>query len=80
MNKIVIEHYPVSKLPADIQQAVGDLHSVTLTLEGDQASTISADELVQQLRREKADPNFKGTTMEEAVARVRALRDEWDDA
>jgi hypothetical protein len=79
MNKIVFEHYPTERSPADIRGALGGLDSVTLTVEGERRDGISLDDLVSQLRREKAAPDFKSTTMEEAVARVRALRDEWDD-
>ena len=79
MNRIVIEHYPVEKLPEDIRRAVGPAESVTVTVEADRASGMSADELVALLRREKAKPGFRSVSMEEAVARIRALRDEWDD-
>lgn len=79
MNKIVLEHYPLSKLPADIQDAVGGDGSVRVTVEKEFLKPLSAEEVVARLRAEKSDPNFKGTTMEEAVARIRSLRDEWED-
>jgi hypothetical protein len=79
MNKIVIEHYPVSRLPEDIRAAVGGTGAVRVTVEQEGLKPQTAAEVVAQLRREKADPGFQGTTMAEAVARIRALRDEWED-
>lgn len=84
MNKIVLEHYPVSKLPADVQRAVGDVDSVTLTIEADDAvrsarKPLSVDEVVQQARELATRNAGSGVTPEEAVRRIRELRDEWDD-
>lgn len=78
MNKIVLEHYPVSQLPRDIQAAVGDVDSVRLTVEEEPLKPLPHEEFMRQLRAARAKGG-EGTTMEEAVARIRALRNEWDD-
>ena len=79
MNKIVREHYPVDRLPKDLQGELGDARLVTVTIERERAP-IGKDDLVRQLREEKARMKpGEGVSMEEAVARVRTLRDEWDD-
>lgn len=78
MNKIVREHYPASKLPEDLRGSIEPGASVRVTVEEVQArermtwSQIRASLLDARL-------NAKGVTMEEAVARIRELRDEWDD-
>ncbi|MGY5778141.1 hypothetical protein [Rhizobium sp. LEGMi135b] len=96
MNKIVLEHYPVSKLPEDVRDRLqGDAPTVRLVIEDDEKSGASssspfafverenvvADNLENLLRRYREHPeNFSGkVTVEEAVARIRKLRDEWDD-
>ena len=98
MNKIVREHYPVSKLPDDLQREFEGFESVTLV--GEDRSPASAaksggspyhdyDEMMASIKpmtwKElyadmQANPgNYsRGVTIEEAVSRVRALRDEWD--
>lgn len=84
MNRIVREHYPVSKLPEDLREEFTGSTEVTLIVE---ARTTPTDE------REGPEPpygrgafsryrhltkaNFKST--DEVVAHVRALRDEWDE-
>lgn len=80
MNKIVLEHYPVQKLPKDIRDAIGNEQAVTLTIERDRRTPLARDEFVRRLRekRQLIKP-AESITPEEAVARIRALRDEWDD-
>ncbi|KKB11921.1 hypothetical protein VE25_10240 [Devosia geojensis] len=79
MNKIVLEHYPVEKLPDDLKAAVGHEGRVTLTIERER-SPLDRDALVAQLREEKKRMTAEqGRTLAEIVAEVRSLRDEWDD-
>ena len=97
MNKVVREHFPVSKLPEELRQAFADFETVTLVGERDnpehtaseRASYHDYDEMMADIKpmtlRElledrKAHPEkYRGNvTIEEAVAHVRALRDEWD--
>ena len=77
MNKIVLEHYPASRLPADLRGKFAPGASVTVTVEEEVRKPLSREALLELMR--KAQANAPGTTLEEAVARIRALRDEWDD-
>ena len=83
MNKIVREHYPVEKLPEDLRELVsGTSVTVELTVEAyDRPAPLSRDEAVALMRKMQREAAEKGqsVTAEEAVARIRALRDEWDD-
>ena len=86
-EKIVREDYPVERLPEDLRAGLGDAERVTVTLEADDGSRpVSADERRRRwlkvkalIDKARAHPSFKPVTTEEAVARIRALRDEWDD-
>ncbi|KFL30454.1 hypothetical protein JP75_14815 [Devosia riboflavina] len=80
MNKIVLEHYPLEKLPEDIQKAVGSAGSVTLTIETERPVPLDRDKLVAELRALKLGmlPD-KGLSLEEATRQVRQVRDEWED-
>lgn len=97
MNKIVREHYPVSKLPEELRNEFAGFATVTLVGEQGDTSSDSVhqegyhdyDEMMASIKpmtwKElyadmRANPEHYrgGVTPEEAVARVRALRDEWD--
>ena len=78
MNKIVLEHYPASKLPVELRGNIAPEASVKVIVEEEsQRPPMTREELLKSL----ADARAGGTdvTIEEAVARVRQLRDEWDD-
>lgn len=85
MNKIVREHYPASKLPEDLREGLPEGAMVRIVIDevppdaaATDAAPRTAEELLEHLRKFRASrPN--SVTAEEAVARVRALRDEWDD-
>ena len=83
MNKIVRTHYPVDKLPEDLRRLVPGVSAVTVEIvpENRGPKPLSRDEAVAMMRQMQKENAEKGTaiSMEEAVARVRALRDEWDD-
>jgi hypothetical protein len=85
MNKIVVEHYPVSRLPEDLREGLLGSGTVRVTLEDTKAVVSpprgpSRDEFLAQLRDEKRGKGpADGVSREEAVARIRALRDEWGD-
>ncbi len=84
MNKIVIEHYPVSRLPEDLRAGLETAGSVRVTVESEAAADKrprgpSIAELAAQLKALSEDPTRVITTPEEAVRRIRELRDEWDD-
>ncbi len=73
-KRIVIEDYPVENLPEELRGGIETGHRVTVTVEE------SEDRWSDLFRRIDAyqSANTRHVTSEEAVARVRALRDEWD--
>lgn len=76
MNKIVLEHYPASKLPEELRGSIAPGASVTVTIEEEAAASPDREKLLALIRR--AQRNAKPVSLEEAVQRVRELRDEWD--
>ena len=82
MNRIVHQHYPVEKLPEDLRAELGVTGTATVTVEVDTIDNSQKrtnwDDLIAQVRQLHASGAIKPVTSEEAVARVRALRDEWD--
>lgn len=81
MNKIVKEHYPVTKLPAELRPAAlkGNTVTVTVVEEAAERKPLSRHEAVALMRRMQRENRGRGVSVEGAVARIRALRDEWDD-
>ena len=79
MNKIVKKHYPASKLPVELREGIEASALVTVTIqeEAGRKEPLSREQLRQLI--EQAQQGAQGVTIEEAVARIRALRDEWDD-
>ncbi|MGV3551118.1 hypothetical protein [Rhizobium sp.] len=95
MNKITREHYPVEKLPEELQKEFAGFETVTLM--GDREAGHASEEkpyhdydemmagikpmtwaeLYADMRSNPAKYD-RGVTPEEAVARIRELRDEWD--
>lgn len=76
MNRVVREHYPASKLPDDLREGIDPGMMVTVTVQ-EEAARPSRELLVDLVRR--AASEARGVSAEEAVRRVRELRDEWDD-
>lgn len=74
MNKIMLEHYPASKLPDDLRAGMPADATVRVTVE--EEARPSREELLSLLAN--ARRNAKGVALEEAVLRIRELRDEWD--
>jgi hypothetical protein len=80
MNKIVKEHYPASKLPVELREGIDPTGHVTVTVieeDGEKRKPLTREELRELI--EQAQRDAKDGTIEDAVARVRSLRDEWDD-
>jgi hypothetical protein len=78
MNKVVKEHYPASQLPEELRGSILPSASVKVTIEEEPGRRpMTPDELQKSLRDARAKAT--GVTLEEAVARIRELRDEWDD-
>ncbi|MCT8970847.1 hypothetical protein [Microbaculum marinisediminis] len=78
MNRIVKKHYPASKLPEDLREGLetGENVQVTVTIE-EEREPLTHEQLEAMLL--EARRHAKGVSTEEAVARIRELRDEWDD-
>jgi hypothetical protein len=72
-KRIVIENFPIEKLPAEVREQFAAEERVVLTVEAGQRShprrTISA--ILDAMQNERV-------FSEDAVKRVRALRAEWD--
>jgi len=88
MNKIVREHYPVENLPADLREGLTDGSTVRVVVEVEGGVTsesgtepkrlMSVQDTLEMIRRYR-ESNPERADIEEAVARIRELRDEWDD-
>lgn len=98
MNKVVREHFPVSKLPDELREEFAGFETVTLVGEKDAPEPVHKpaespyhdyDEMMAGIKpmtwkelyadmQASPEKYNRGVTIEEAVARVRALRDEWD--
>ena len=76
MNRIVKKHYPASKLPEDLREGIEPGRQVSVTVE-EEASPPTREQLKAMI--EEAQRYAREGTIEDAVSRVRALRDEWDD-
>ncbi len=77
MNKITREHYPASKLPEDLREGVDPQSkvTVTVTVEGAQDSATRKRALTDLLAEARRAPPIG----DDPVARIRELRDEWDN-
>lgn len=77
MNRIVREHYPVEKLPEDLREGFSEGAAVTVTIE------VETDRPRQALKRlsvleARALAQQAAPIGDDAVERIRKLRDEWD--
>ncbi len=79
MNKIIHQHVPASELPERLRNGIDASALVTVTVqeEAGRREPLAREQLRQLI--EQAQKDATGVTTEEAVARIRALRDEWDD-
>jgi hypothetical protein len=76
LNKIVRDHYPVSRLPADLKAEVAGIEYVRLVIEdADSRAPLSRDVLLQLLE----DARRGGPIGDDPVERIRTLRNEWND-
>jgi hypothetical protein len=85
MNKIVREHYPVEKLPEDLRDAFPSDALVTVQVVqedelvfGASPKPMSAKQLAELIRQRHEGKTDPGRSIEDIVAEVRTLRDEWD--
>ncbi|MBP0615990.1 hypothetical protein [Jiella mangrovi] len=79
MGKIdrTVEHYPASRLPADLRGNTKPDALVTVTLVEEPVDAEPAEALPKYLRYWGIAAH-KDTGVAEAVTRIRKLRDEWD--
>lgn len=91
MNKIVRDHYPVENLPADLRQGLEDQATVRVVIEVEnepasdplalpgsaRKKPLTIEETLEMIRKYKAE-GHPSVSAEEAVTRIRELRDEWD--
>jgi hypothetical protein len=77
MNKIVLDHYPVSKLPADMRFGLDQTATVRVVIEEEaEEKRETAAEAVAAIRKFRETFTEK-VSLDEAAARIRDLRDEW---
>lgn len=73
-TRIVVKDFPVERLPEELRRGLEAGHRVRVTVE-DESDVSAGEPRYKRFHGMAADRN---TSIEEAVARVRALRDEWD--
>ncbi len=80
-EKIIREDYPVDRLPEDLRAEFGDVTRVRVTVEAlpVRRKLTTWAEIEAEINALHASPTFRPVSTEEAVARVRELRDEWPD-
>jgi hypothetical protein len=72
MNRIVKEHYPAAKLPDDLREGIDPQGTVTVTV-------VTEGSGAQRSKRELFGvAKTHATSVQDAVARIRHLRDEWN--
>lgn len=77
MGRVELKHYPASKLPDELRGAFVEGDFVNITVEAEASRPMSREDLLKMLKRDI--PLGKGVPIEEAVKRIRELREEWDD-
>ncbi|WP_414832237.1 hypothetical protein [Afifella sp. YEN Y35] len=73
----IVEDYPAERLPPELRGDIDPSHHARVIVE-DTGSRSSAPQRTGGLYRLFGAAAEKNTSVEEAVARIRALRDEWD--
>jgi hypothetical protein len=76
MGRVVREHYPASRLPEELRGTIASDASVKIIIEEEPSKAPSREHLMELMNQ--ARRNATGVTLEEAVQRIRELRDEWD--
>lgn len=84
----IVQTVPANELPEDVRTLFAPGTEVTLTYEGEApgAEQVPEPEMTPERIKERKDSLMrfwgiaahKNTSIEEAVQRIRALRDEWD--
>ncbi|MCB1384704.1 MAG: hypothetical protein KDJ80_02090 [Nitratireductor sp.] len=76
MNRIVKKHYPASKLPEELREGIPVDGLVEIQVTAESAPATSQRELIGSCSG--AGP-VGDNEIDEAVERIRALRDEWGE-
>ena len=74
MNRIVRDHYPAERLPDDLQKLVDPSRPIRIVIEQE-----DVDPKLGPITRFAGTFGHYDVSEHEAVARIRSLRDEWDD-
>ena len=74
MNKIVRESFPVSRLPQELRDEVGDAEYVRIEIDVEARSAPTLAHLLRLAEEVRRQPPIG----DDPVARIRELRDEWD--
>ena len=77
MNRIVREHYPVEKLPEDLREGFSKGAAVTVTIEVETDRPRQTSKRLSLLEA-RALAQRAIPIGDDAVERIRKLRDEWD--
>ncbi|MFG1398926.1 hypothetical protein [Roseixanthobacter pseudopolyaromaticivorans] len=87
MNRIVREHYPVEKLPEDLRDGLPAGVTVTVTVEDEGGRRDTIEPSLREVARNPKRMTFAEARAlaqrampigDDAVERIRKLRDEWD--
>ena len=78
MGIVTKRHYAASKLPDDLREGIPEDALVSVTVAEERRSLFSAHELEAQIEAAQ-EGRRERVAIEEAVDRVRDLRNEWDD-
>jgi hypothetical protein len=78
MGRVELRHYPASKLPTELRGTFAEGDFVNVTVETDADKPLSREEVLKKMLHHPV-PAGKGVSIEEAVRRIRELRDEWED-
>jgi hypothetical protein len=92
MNRIIREHYPAANLPEDLREGLAKDATVKVVVEVEPSAqqrealldlAINAKPLAWEeilaMREKLLSTDRPSVSTEEAVARIRELRDEWDN-
>lgn len=78
MNRMVHDHYPVERLPEDLRGPLDLAQTVRVVIEADGVSAAQDPRVAAAVADLRERRKKLGPCAGDAVARVRALRDEWD--
>ena len=78
MNRVIHRELTASDLPADLRGDIDPSHRVRVVVEDLGQGDVARKAVADRVRRLAGIARHRNTSIEEAVARVRSIRDEWD--